>query len=117
MTSARIPFRLETVQLDLPKMAAAFCRRLHDAGLPVTPARAADLTRALALVRPVSRRRLYFTARAVLVADPVEVPVFDAVFAGVFGGVRADGPPSPDDVRTAPVEEDDRDVPAPRTAA
>jgi uncharacterized protein len=117
VTSGAAPFRVETVELDLPALAGGFCRRLHDAGLPVTPARAADLTRALALVRPVSRRRLYFTARAVLVADPVEVPVFDAVFAEVFGSVRAEAPPSPDDVRTAPVEEDDRDAPAPRTAA
>jgi len=63
MTSGAQPFRVERVELDLPALAGAFCRRLHDAGLRVTPARAADLTRAVALVRPVSRRRLYFTAR------------------------------------------------------
>ena len=52
-------FGLETVELDLPAFASAFGRRLHDAGLPVTPARAVELARALALVGPESRRRLY----------------------------------------------------------
>jgi uncharacterized protein with von Willebrand factor type A (vWA) domain len=52
----------------------------------VTPARAADLARALALVRPESRRRLYHTARAVLLSDQASRPAFDRVFAEVFGG-------------------------------
>jgi uncharacterized protein with von Willebrand factor type A (vWA) domain len=76
---------VETVWLDLPATVGAFARRLHDAGVPVTPARAADLANALALVRPVSRRRLYWTARAVAVTDPTQVKAFDAVFAAVFG--------------------------------
>ena len=63
-------FGVETIELDLPPLAGALSRRLHDAGVPVTPARAADFARALALVRPISRRRLYWTARAVLVSDP-----------------------------------------------
>ena len=79
------PFGVETIHLDLPAVAGAFTRRLHDAGLPVTAARSADLARALALVRPVSRRRLYWTARAVLVSDPAQVAVFDSVFRSVFG--------------------------------
>jgi uncharacterized protein len=115
MTADARAFRVETVELDLPAVAGAFCRRLHDAGLPVTPARAADLARALALVRPVSRRRLYFTARSVLVADPLQVPVFDAVFAAVFGGAAAGAPPAPGDVHAVPAQDDDRSVPAPRT--
>ena len=61
-------------------------RRLHDAGVPVTPARAADFARALTLVQPITRRRLYWTARAVFVSDPVQVEAFDAVFFSVFGG-------------------------------
>jgi uncharacterized protein with von Willebrand factor type A (vWA) domain len=108
VTSADRAFRVQTVELDLPELAGAFCRRLHDAGLPVTPARAADLARALALVRPVSRRRLYFTARAVLVDDPAQAPVFDAVFAQVFGGVRRDAPFAPDDVHAVPEPGDER---------
>ena len=44
-------------------------RRLHDAGLPVTPARSAEFARALTLVRPVARRRLVLDrARDVRVA-------------------------------------------------
>ncbi len=115
MTRRERAFGVETVELDLPALSGAFCRRLHDAGVPVVPARAADLARAVALVRPVSRRRLYFTARAVLVADPVQVPVFDAVFAEVFGGVRADALLTADTAHAVAAEDDDRSVPAPRT--
>ena len=81
--------KVETVHLDLPATVGAFARRLHDAGLPMTPARSADLARALALVEPVSRRRLYWTARAIVVTDPTQVKAFDAVFAAVFGGAAA----------------------------
>src|SRR4051794_37484048 len=80
VTSGSTRFGVETVVLDLPPLVSAFGRRLHDAGLPVTPVRAAELARALALVRPVSRRRLYHTARAVLVSDHADLPVFDRVF-------------------------------------
>ncbi len=66
-------------------MAGALSRRLLEAGVPVTPARSADFARALALVRPISRRRLYWTARAVLVSDPAQAAAFDAVFFSVFG--------------------------------
>ena len=82
---------IETIHLDLPPLVGAFSRRLNAAGVPVTPARAADLARALTLVRPISRRRLYWTARAVVVTDELQVPAFDAVFAGVFGCQRAPG--------------------------
>ena len=77
--------KVETVLLDLPATVAAFARRLHDAGVPMTPARSADLAHALDLVRPISRRRLYWTARAIAVTDPTQVKAFDAVFAAVFG--------------------------------
>jgi uncharacterized protein len=82
---------IETVQLDLPPLVGALSRRLNAVGVPVTPARAADLARALTLVRPISRRRLYWTARAVVVTDELQVPAFDAVFDEVFGGHRAPG--------------------------
>jgi uncharacterized protein len=96
-------FGVETLELDLPPLVSAFGRRLHDAGVPVTPARAADLARGLALVRPVSRRRLYHTARAVLVSDQADLPAFDRVFADVFGG-PADALTS-DDERPVPPEQ------------
>jgi uncharacterized protein with von Willebrand factor type A (vWA) domain len=76
---------IETVVLDLPPLVGALSRRLRDAGLPMTPARSADLARALELVRPISRRRLYWTARSIVVTDPTQVKAFDAVFAAVFG--------------------------------
>jgi uncharacterized protein with von Willebrand factor type A (vWA) domain len=78
-------FGVETVELPLPELTAAFSRRLHDAGVPVTPERPVAFARALELVRPISRRRLYWTARGVFVSDRAQVPLFDAVFRAVFG--------------------------------
>jgi uncharacterized protein with von Willebrand factor type A (vWA) domain len=78
-------FALETVGLDLPATAAAFGRRLRLAGLPVGPDRAARFAEALALGRPIARRRLYWIARSVLVSDQSQLPGFEAVFAEVFG--------------------------------
>jgi uncharacterized protein len=95
-------FGVETVVLDLPPLAGAFGRRLRDAGLPVTPAQAGEFGRALDLVRPVSRRRLYWTARAIFVSDSAQVKAFDRVFFSVFGGER---PFDPDEARSAPVEQ------------
>ena len=83
-------FGVETISLDLPALVGALSRRLHDAGLPVTPARAADVARALTLVRPVSRGTLYWTIRSVVVTEDTQVKVFDAVFAEVFGGASDD---------------------------
>jgi uncharacterized protein len=85
-------FGVETIELDLPPLAAALGRRLHDAGLAMTPDRAAAFARALALVRPVSRRRLYWTARSVFLSDQAQAGVFDAVFAEVFGDAAAREP-------------------------
>ena len=93
-------FGVETIQLDLPPLAGALSRRLHDAGVPVTPARSADFARALALVRPISRRRLYWTARAVLVSDPAQVTRFDAVFFAIFGHPDDGEAFVPDDVQS-----------------
>jgi uncharacterized protein with von Willebrand factor type A (vWA) domain len=95
---------LETVELDLPALAARFGRRLSEAGVPVTPERAARFAAALTLVRPVARRRLYWTARTALVSDTSQVRAFDAVFHEVFGS-RVDAPTA-----DAPVH---RDAPAP----
>ena len=98
MTDPPLAFGVETIELDLPELAGTLSRRLRDAGLPATPGRAIDFTSALTLVRPVARRRLYWTARAVFVSDQAQVPIFDAVFASVF----AAGPPSPAIVPEAP---------------
>jgi uncharacterized protein with von Willebrand factor type A (vWA) domain len=90
-------FGVETVELDLPPLVTALSRRLRERGLPVTPGRSAELARALTLVRPVSRRRLYWTARAIFVSDPGQVDAFDAVFFSVFGGRPEDDETAPDE--------------------
>jgi uncharacterized protein with von Willebrand factor type A (vWA) domain len=72
--------------VDGPALAAAFGRRLHTAGLPVTPDRSARFARALALAPPRTRARLYWTARAVFVSTREEVDTFDSVFGAVFDG-------------------------------
>ena len=84
-------FRVRTLGLDLPATTSAFARRLHDAGVPVTAERAAWFAHALTAVEPVSRRRLYWTARGVFVTETAQVQVFDAVFASVFGSARVPG--------------------------
>jgi uncharacterized protein len=104
-------FGVETIHLDLPPLVVAFSRRLQDAGLPMTPAREADFASALALVRPVSRRRLYWTARAALVTDQGQIPAFDRVFFTVFGDGEEEQSFDPDEARGAPGPAE----PAPRT--
>src|SRR3954451_9650660 len=107
-TVAEAAFGVETVVLDLAPLVGALGRRLHDAGVPTTPSRAAGLARALTLVRPVSRRRLYWTARAMLVSDPGQVPAFDAVFWSVFGDGPGEAPVDLEDVRTIPAPSGER---------
>jgi uncharacterized protein with von Willebrand factor type A (vWA) domain len=94
-------FTVRTVHLDLPAFTSAFSRRLTEAGVPTTAERAAHLARALELVRPVSRRRLYWTARAVLVTDQTQVSAFDSVFAAVFGTRDRAAEFEPDDVEAS----------------
>jgi uncharacterized protein with von Willebrand factor type A (vWA) domain len=112
-------FRVRSLGLDLPAVAAAFGRRLHDAGLPVSVDRASWFAQALAAVEPVSRRRLYWTARGVFVTEPAQVPVFDAVFAKVFGSRPSSeaGPDLPPDeqqarAESAPADQPRRGVPS-----
>ena len=113
---SRAVFGIETIELDLPPLAGALSRRLHDAGVPVTPARSADFARALALVRPISRRRLYWTARAVLVSDPAHVKAFDTVFFSIFGESDAGEVFLPEDVQAAVTADDAREAVAHTTS-
>jgi hypothetical protein len=105
-----VSFAVETVELDLPALAARFGRRLAEAGLPVTPEREARFAEALTLVRPVARRRLYWTARAALVSDQSQVKAFSAVFGEVFGTRIAEpgAPPLDDDAHVEPAPADAR---------
>ena len=102
---------LETVEVDLPALAVRFARRLGEAGVHVTPERSARFAEALTLVRPVARRRLYWTARASLVSDPSQVAAFNRVFHAVFGS-RVDGAPDgapPADLEREPAPADARE--------
>jgi uncharacterized protein len=108
-------FTVRTIHLDLPALAGTFSRRLNDAGVPMTAERAARFAEALALVKPVSRRRLYWTARAVLVTDSAQVKAFDSVFFAVFGGREAAPEFEPDDVETVHAPPDERPAPELRT--
>jgi len=108
---SRAAFGVETIHLDLPPLVGAFSRRLHDGGVPITPGRSANFARALTLVRPITRRRLYWTARGVLVSDPAQVSAFDAVFLSVFGGPAESDAFDPEDARTVASPPDDREKP------
>jgi uncharacterized protein len=99
---------METIELDLPPLAGALSRRLRAAGLPVTPERSAAFARALTVVRPLTRRRLYWTARGVFVSDRAQAAAFDAIFLAIFGD-RADEPAADqEDARTAAAAPQDR---------
>jgi uncharacterized protein with von Willebrand factor type A (vWA) domain len=71
---------------DVAAFATALGRALRAAGVSVTPERAARFARALELVAPVSRSRLYWAARLSFVAAHEQVAMFDRVFAAVFDG-------------------------------
>ena len=98
-------FRVRTAHLDLPALAGAFSRRLRDAGVPITAERAARFAQALSLVEPVSRRRLYWTARAVLVSDSAQLKAFDSVFSSVFGGPAPSAEFEPESTEAEPAAE------------
>ncbi|HET8592126.1 MAG TPA: VWA domain-containing protein [Solirubrobacterales bacterium] len=75
---------LELDRIDLPALATALGQRLRAAGLPSTPERASRFAQALALVAPLRRAELYWTARSVFVSSQAQLPTFDRVFAAVF---------------------------------
>jgi uncharacterized protein with von Willebrand factor type A (vWA) domain len=66
-------------------MAAAFGIALHGAGLPVGPDRCERLARAVIVMNATSLAELRACALATMVSDPAQMPVFERVFAAVFG--------------------------------
>jgi len=106
-------FAVVDFDVDLPGLASAFSQRLHEAGVPVTPSQTEQYTRALKLTKPVSRRRLYCTTRAIFVTGFQQVAAFDRVFAQVFGGRRRPGRPDDFDVEVddTPVDQVDSETP------
>lgn len=111
------PFGVETIHLDLPPLAGSLGQRLRAAGVPVTPERSAHFAHALTLVRPDTRRRLYWTARAIFVSDQSQVDSFDVVFRSIFGPPEADASAPPDAARTVPAPPDERSPSEHRTSA
>ncbi len=106
-------FAVVDFEVDLPALASAFSQRLHEAGVPVTPSQTEQYTRALKLTKPVSRRRLYCTTRAIFVTGFQQVPAFDRVFAEVFGARKRSINPDDYDVELedAPVDQVDSETP------
>jgi len=116
--------RLGARTLDVPAFAAAFGRELHAAGVPAGAERCARFARALALLAPLDRDRVYHAARAIFVCDHAQQAAFDRVFARIFDGhgdpadaIRGHQgvPDAPDDIRS-PGErhttDEARDVPS-----
>jgi uncharacterized protein with von Willebrand factor type A (vWA) domain len=104
-------FRIEDLHLDLPAVVGAFSQRLHDAGMPVTPSQTQQYANSLVLTKPVSRRRLYWTTRAVFVTGFIQLPTFDRVFREVFGtSAKEDGADDPEvELEPAPPKDESED--------
>jgi uncharacterized protein with von Willebrand factor type A (vWA) domain len=101
-------FGLQTIDLDLPPLVGAFAECLRKAGVPVTAGHAADVARALTLVKPITRRRLYWTLRAVFVCDQAQLGAFNAVFFSVFGAAVEGESFDPPDTETTDAPADER---------
>jgi uncharacterized protein len=99
-------FGVETIELDLGLLAVQFAGRLQEAGVPVGVERAARFAEALKLVRPISRSRLYWTARSAFVTERSQVAAFNRVFSEIFGREGLGALPGAD-----------LDAPGPQTAA
>ena len=106
-------FAVVDFEVDLPGLASAFSQRLHEAGVPVTPSQTEQYTRALKLTKPVSRRRLYCTTRAIFVTNFTQVAAFDRVFGQVFGGrkKKVDSDDYDVEFEDAPVDQVDSETP------
>jgi uncharacterized protein with von Willebrand factor type A (vWA) domain len=102
--------------IDLPALASAFGRAVHDAGIPVTPERSARFAHAISLAPPCTRRELYWTARTVFVSGHEQLATFDRVFAAVFEGL-ADPAEMRGDPNAPPLRAPELGPPAPRPPA
>jgi uncharacterized protein len=76
-----------TVTPDLAEVAGRFGHLLHAAGVPVTPERSGRFASAIEVTVPTTNDELYWVARVTLLTEHSHVPVFDRVFAQVFGGM------------------------------
>ena len=71
---------------DVAAMATGLGIALHTAGLPVGPDRCERLARAVTVMGATSLAELRACALATMVSDPGQMPVFDRIFAALFGG-------------------------------
>ena len=71
--------------VNLGALAIAFAERLESGGVAVTPQQSERFVRALQAGAPPSRRSLYYLARENFVGDAADLPIFNDVFAGLFG--------------------------------
>lgn len=71
--------------VDRAAFAVAFAERLRARGVTAGVTAVEDFVRALGAVRPVTKARLYWTARTTLVRRHAELTLFDAVFDALFG--------------------------------
>lgn len=86
--------------VDVAALATALCVRLRGAGVDVSQSAAAEFARAVEVLPPTTRDRLYWAARLTLVRRHADLAGFDVVFADVFGDRAA--PSDPDAHRTHP---------------
>jgi uncharacterized protein with von Willebrand factor type A (vWA) domain len=68
-----------------------FARALAAAGLRIGPGRTATFLRAVAALDVTDPRNVYWAGRAVMAAEPDDLPVYDAVFAHYFSGRARSG--------------------------
>ncbi|MDF9749307.1 VWA domain-containing protein [Arthrobacter sp. ES3-54] len=102
-------------RVEAAALSAAFVTAIRRAGLATSPDRAARLAEALHLIPPAQLEQLYWTCRVVLVSAREQVPLFDAVFAAVFGANA--GTALPDRVARAAVPVPPAPQPRTRPAA
>ncbi|WP_411282879.1 vWA domain-containing protein [Lapillicoccus sp.] len=101
--------------VDRAAFAAALAARLRSEGVPVGLSALEDLARALSVVPPDSRPRLYWAARITLVRRQPDLAAFDAVFAAVFADAMPPVGSRRGDNRTPPkLAEDESLVAVPR---
>jgi hypothetical protein len=77
---------------DLPARVVEFCRLLRERELVVTPARALDAARSLALIEVTDARAFRAALRANLTISIDEYPAFDVAFAEYWSDLVRDTP-------------------------
>ncbi|TFD82787.1 vWA domain-containing protein [Cryobacterium fucosi] len=100
-------------RVEAAALAAGFSTALRRSGLPVSLDRAARLAEALRLVPPHALGPLYWTCRVVLVNSREQLPVFDRVFAAVFGGFLDPADSRGDNAAPPPIGSEPRSRPSP----